>query len=124
MARIASFMNNLIFILVGFFIGVSMVFGCLRLAKTRYKPSFGIVDTQALVQFEAEKLAKESPQKKLSSEKLEEIADALKQKVKLFAHFNDVVVLAKGAVWAGNLPDYTEMILEDVKELDHESQFE
>ena len=121
MNRIASWTLYFIFLLVGLLIGVLLIFGYLKRAEPLYQPSFGIVDTQALVQFEAQKLAKESPRKELSDEKLEEIADRLKQKVKLFAYFNQVVVLAKGAVWGGDLPDYTETILEDLKGVDHAS---
>jgi cytochrome c biogenesis protein ResB len=124
MNRIASWTFHFIFLLVGLFVGVFIICSFLKRTEPLYQPSFGVVDTQALVQFEAEKLAKESPQEVLSDEKLEHIAERLKQKVKLFAYFNKVVVLAKGAVWGGNLPDYTEMILEDVKEVDHASQFE
>lgn len=117
MNRIASWTFHFIFLLVGVFIGIFIIFSFLKRTESLYQPSFGVVDTQALVQLEAEKLAKESPQEALSDEKLEHIAERLKQKVKLFAYFNQVVVLAKGAVWGGNLPDYTEMILEDIKEL-------
>ncbi len=124
MNRMASFITNLVYLLIGFFIGVSLVFGCLRLAKSNYEPSFGVVDTQALVQFEAQKLAKESPKKGVSDQQLEEVANNLKERIKSFAYLNQVVVLAKGAVWGGYLPDYTEMFLEDLKEVDHASQSE
>ena len=82
MNRMASFITNLVYLLIGFFIGVSLVFGCLRLANN------------------------------------------LKERIKSFAYLNQVVVLAKGAVWGGYLPDYTEMFLEDLKEVDHASQSE
>ena len=121
MNRIASWTFHFIFLLVGLFIGVFIIFSFLKRTESLYQPSFGVVDTQALVQSEAEKLAKESPQEALSEEKLEQIAERLKQKVKLFAYFNKVVVLAKGAVWGGDLPDYTEMFLEDFKEVEHAS---
>ncbi|MBP9728910.1 MAG: hypothetical protein KBD23_02065 [Gammaproteobacteria bacterium] len=124
MNRIASWTLYFIFLLVGLFIGVVIIFSFLKRAEPLYQPGFGVVDTQALVQFEAQKLAKESPKKGVSDQQLEEIANRLKQKINLFAYFNRVVILAKGAVWGGDLPDYTEMFLEDLKEVDHASSSE
>ncbi len=121
MNRIASWTFHFIFLLAGFLIGIFILFSFVKRVEPLYRPSFGVVDTQALIQFEAQKLAKESPQKELSEKKLEEVANRLKQKINLFAYNNEVVVLAKGAVWGGDLPDYTEMILEDLKKVDHAS---
>lgn len=113
-------MSHGFFLLAGFSIGFLMLLWFLKLEKPPYQPSFGVVDAQALVQFEAQKLAKGASQKGIASEKLQEIAERLKQKVALFAYQHQVVVLAKGAVWGGDLPDYTEMILEDLNPVEAE----
>jgi hypothetical protein len=78
----------------------------------RPKHDFVTVDTTALIAKQAEKLAKHYPQGKVRKNELEHLANQIKEKVATFAKDNGLVIVAKGAIWGGNLPDYTEKILQ------------
>ncbi|NBT86334.1 MAG: hypothetical protein EBT45_07575 [Alphaproteobacteria bacterium] len=80
----------------------------------RPKHAFGTVDTGALIAKQSEILAKHypHPQRKVSHHLLQQGADQLKEKVRAFAKGNNLVLIAKGAIWGGNLPDYTEKVLQ------------
>ncbi len=78
----------------------------------RPKYAFGTIDTTALVTKQAEMLAKHYPQGKVSKYLLQHGADQIKEKVATFAKDKGVVLIAKGAIWGGNLPDYTDKILQ------------
>ena len=77
----------------------------------RPKHAFGTVDTSALIAKQSQILAKHSPQGKVSQQILQKDADQIKEKVRAFARDNNLVIIAKGAIWGGNLPDYTEKVL-------------
>lgn len=74
----------------------------------RPKHTFGTVDTNALIAKQSQILAKHSRQGKVSNHVLQEGADQIKKKVAIFAKDNGLVIIAKGAIWGGTLPDYTE----------------
>eukprot|EP01037_Dinobryon_pediforme_P013635 gene13635-13750_t len=74
----------------------------------RPKHAFGTVDTSALIAKQSEILAKHYPKGKVSQQILQEGADQIKKKVAIFAKDNNLVIIAKGAIWGGTLPDYTE----------------
>ena len=76
----------------------------------RPKYAFGTIDTSALIAKQSELLAKHYPQGKVSQQILQQGADQIKEKVRAFAKDNNLVIIAKGAIWGGNLPDYTEAI--------------
>jgi hypothetical protein len=78
----------------------------------RPKHAFGTVDTSALIAKQSEILAKHYPQGKVSQHILQEGADQIKEKIATFAKDNGLVIIAKGAIWGGTLPDYTEQILQ------------
>lgn len=78
----------------------------------RPKHAFGTVDTSALIAKQSEILAKHYSQGKISNPILQEGADQIKEKVRAFAKDNNLVIIAKGAIWGGNLPDYTEKVLQ------------
>ena len=80
----------------------------------RPKHVFGTIDTNALIAKQAKTLAKHypHPQRKVSHHLLQQEADQIKEKVRAFAKDNNLVLIAKGAIWGGNLPDYTEQILQ------------
>lgn len=69
------------------------------------------VDAAVLVAKQAEQLAARYPKSKVTTHELQQIADQLKESVARIAKENNLVILAKGAVWGGDLPDYTDMIL-------------
>ena len=77
----------------------------------RPKHVFGTVDTNALIAKQSQILAKHYPKGKISNSILQQGADQIKEKVATFAKENNLVIIAKGAIWGGTLPDYTEAIL-------------
>lgn len=80
----------------------------------RPKYAFGTVDTNALIAKQSAILAKHHPhpQGKVNQQILQQGADQIKEKVRAFAKENNLVIIAKGAIWGGTLPDYTEQILQ------------
>jgi hypothetical protein len=80
----------------------------------RPKHDFGTVDTSALIAKQSELLVKYYPKRKVSNHILQEGADQIKEKVVTFAKENNLVIIAKGAIWGGTLPDYTEQILQSL----------
>jgi len=101
--------------IVGFLIGGALIIGGLTLSH-KPKPSLGIVDAHTLVTVEAQKVAKEYPKGVVPPEKIHSIAARLKKMVDHFASENQVIIFAKGAVWGGELPDYTDYFLEKLTE--------
>lgn len=69
------------------------------------------VDASRLVALKAEELAKGVGKQKISEAHLQRIANRLKEGVTCYAQEKGVIVLAKGAVWGGNLPDHTQAIM-------------
>jgi len=80
------------------------------------QPKIGLVDTQLLISNQAQKIASLYPNGNLSSEKLLQLADQIKRSVETHAKANNIILLAKGAVWGSELPDYTENIIAALKE--------
>ncbi|MBY0281473.1 MAG: hypothetical protein K2W94_04865 [Alphaproteobacteria bacterium] len=78
----------------------------------RPKYAFGTIDTNVLIAKQSQILAKHypHPQGKVSHHLLQQGADEIKEKVATFAKENNLVLIAKGAIWGGALPDYTEKI--------------
>lgn len=76
------------------------------------RPAFVTVDTVVLVSKQAEQLAARYPKGKIATIELQQIAEQLKESVSKIAKEKNLVILAKGAVWGGDLPDYTPAILE------------
>lgn len=77
----------------------------------RPKYAFGTVDTSALIAKQSELLAQHYPKRKVNQQILQDGADQIKEKVATFAKDNNLVIIAKGAIWGGTLPDYTEKVL-------------
>jgi hypothetical protein len=80
----------------------------------RPKYAFGTIDTNVLIAKQSQILAKHypHPQGKVSNHLLQQGADQIKEKVRAFAKENNLVLIAKGAIWGGTLPDYTEKVLQ------------
>jgi len=86
-----------------------------------FKPSprLAIVDMQALIAKGSQRLAKTSPNKalgktsKVSSHQIQEAGEQLKETLEAFAAKHHLILLAKRAVMGGNLPDYTEEVMEE-----------
>jgi hypothetical protein len=78
------------------------------------KPILGVIDTHALVMIEAQKIAALHPNN-IPAEKLQKMADQLKDRVEELAKKEGFILFAKGAVWGGELPDFTEIMIEKLK---------
>lgn len=82
-------------------------------------PRLAVVDLQALVSKGSQHLAKASSNKmlgkaaKISRHQIQELSEQLKEILEDFAAQHHLILLAKGAVMGGNLPDYTEEIMGD-----------
>jgi|GEM_PF-3342467 len=82
-------------------------------------PRLAVVDMQALISKGSQHLAKTSSIKalakaaKVSSHQIQEMSEQLKETLEDFAAQHHLILLAKGAVMGGNLPDYTEEIMEN-----------
>lgn len=74
---------------------------------------FGLVDIQALVSIEAEKLAHLYPDGNVPLERLQAFTSQLKQSLEQFAQKRRLILFAKGAVYRCDLQDYTEVIKEE-----------
>ena len=71
-----------------------------------------VIDTQLLVRLKAEDLAESYEHCPVPPHKLQQIAEQLKEKMQAFADKHHLIVLSKGAVWGGKLPDYTEAFID------------
>jgi hypothetical protein len=86
-----------------------------------FKPPLrlAVVDMQALIAKGSQHLAKTSPNKalgktsKVSSHQIWQAGEQLKETLEAFATKHHLILLAKGAVMGGNLPDYTEEVMEE-----------
>jgi hypothetical protein len=86
-----------------------------------FKPSprLAVVDMQALIAKRSQHLANNSSNKalgkasKISNQQIQEASEQLKGTLDAFALKHHLILLAKGAVMGGNLPDYTNEIMED-----------
>ena len=86
------------------------------LLRTLKQPKIGLVDAQLLIANQAQKAASLYPNGNLPPEKLLHLADQIKSSVDTHAKDHNIILLAKGAVWGGKLPDYTENIIAALKE--------
>ncbi len=102
-------------IAMGFLIGAQLFMLQWVFEHPPRKP-LGIVDAHALVSLEAQKALALYPKNQLPPEKLHEIAMHLKKRVEAFAAEQKIILLAQGAVWGGALPDYTESVMEWLKQ--------
>lgn len=76
-----------------------------------FKPSsqtFGVVDVQRIIAEQAKNLASQYPQGQVPKEKLRETVEEIKETLDAWAHSRKIVLIAKGALWGGQVPDYTE----------------
>lgn len=71
---------------------------------------FGVVDTSFIVAEQAKILAKNNPNTNLTPQRIRQITDNLKEQVDVFCHQKNIILISKGAVWGGDLQDYTQEI--------------
>jgi len=78
------------------------------------KTSFGIIDEKLIVSVQAKELAKHYPTGQIPPEKLRRLTEELKDKIQEWGDKQGLTLLAKGAVWSGKLPDYTNDVLAEI----------
>lgn len=101
--------NTLIYSVLVILVLGAAVFMWMYPAKT---PTLGVVDMRMLIAQRAEDLAKTIPVgTKVRSHQIRELTDQLRDDLQLFAQENGVVLLNKGTVAGGELPDYTDAAL-------------
>ena len=76
------------------------------------KPTMGVIDPHALIAIEAKTMAKAYPNGNVPTKVLQDLAERLKAHVNNFAKEENLILLAKGAVWGGELPDFTDLMIE------------
>ncbi len=103
---------NLLILAVIVWLGLITV----MLLRTLKQPKIGLVDAQLLITNQAQKIASLYPNGNLPPEKLLQLAEQIKSSVETHAKNNNIILLAKGAVWGGKLLDYTENIIAALKE--------
>jgi hypothetical protein len=86
----------------------------------KLSPRLAVVDMQALIAKGSQHLAKTTSHKalgkgsaKVSSHQIQEVGEQLKETLEAFAAKHHLILLSKGVVMGGNLPDYTAEIMED-----------
>ena len=79
------------------------------------------IDVQHLINQQAQNLAGRYPKGKVPEAKLQQLVGRLKNVVEVYAEKNNVILLSKNSVLGGKLPDYTQVILEKLKEENEEN---
>lgn len=74
-------------------------------------PRLATIDLQRLISIKAQKLAERYPNGKVPSEKLNNIAESLRQQIVVFSKSKNRVFLNKKIVFCSDLPDETEDIV-------------
>lgn len=80
--------------------------------KTAVQPKIGFIDSQLLVTDQAKKIGALYPNGKLPPEKLQRLADHIKDSTARYAKDHNLILLAKGAVWGGDAVDYTSYVID------------
>jgi hypothetical protein len=93
------------------------IFGCITLSsmawvfsKAHHPPQLAVVDMQALIARQSRHLAKTSSAK-VSARQIQETGNRLKEILEVFAAKHNIILLSKGALMGGGLPDHTDTIL-------------
>ncbi|MEI8295950.1 MAG: hypothetical protein WCG04_05455 [Alphaproteobacteria bacterium] len=76
---------------------------------------FGTIELNAIVAAHAKALAKSYPNGQIPQTKMRHLAEGLKDKVQEWGNKRGLTLFAKGAVWSGQLPDYTDDILTEME---------
>lgn len=96
-------------------LGVGLIVLVLGSGLFKQKQTIGMIDTHALIAIEAAKVAKTYPKGNVPQEALQKIAEKIKNSVDDFAKEEGFILLTKGAVWGGELPDFTDQMIERLK---------
>ena len=115
--------ENLIYGLLGGFIGfIYLGWICSQKSSQPHQGSLAVVDMQALISKKSQQLAMNQSLEKHNSQRqeliplsrlsIQEAANHLKDDLNAFAATHNLVLLAKGVVISGNVPDKTQEILD------------
>ena len=80
------------------------------------KPKIGVIDSQALIASQSHKIAALYPNGNLPPEQLQLLALQLKTSITAYARVNNLILLAKGAVWGGEIIDHTDNLINMFKQ--------
>ena len=75
------------------------------------KPKIGCIDLNTLVATQAQKISSLYPNGQLPPDQLQLLADNIKISVAVYAKENNLILLAKNAVWGGELIDHTQDLI-------------
>ena len=84
------------------------------------KEKLATIDVQHLINQQAQALASRYPKGKVPEAKLQQLVSRLRGVVEVYAEKNNLVLLSKNSMLGGKLQDYTQVILEKLKEEDEE----
>lgn len=100
--------QNLIFIALAALFSVGVV--CLWL--NHGNPKFGTVDLQALLFEQSKNFAKTYPSGQVPPKVMQSVVENIKEIISDYGKAHKLTFFTKGAVIAGDLPDYTEIFAE------------
>ena len=89
----------------------AMSIAALYIAISSKPQSLGTVDTRLIITEEAKRIAKEDPTAHTSVMKMRAIADKIEEQIHHWGKVHKLTLLQKQSVLSGNLPDYTQTIL-------------
>lgn len=75
------------------------------------KPEFGTLDTAHLISLKAQDLARKSPNDRVSQHRIRQATEDMQFEINLWCKAKNVVLLSKGMVMGGQIPDYTPEIV-------------
>ena len=108
--KITSQRLNLIGLVAAF--GLSIAAFWLGVSNARSKP-LGLVDMQLLLGAQSQQLAKTYPNGQVPPGVMQQIVEDIKTVIQDYGQDQKITLLAKGAVLSGELPDYTQEILNE-----------
>ncbi len=108
--EITSQRLNLIGLVAAF--GLSITAFWLGVSNARSKP-LGLVDMQLLLSAQSQQLAKTYPNGQVPPGVMQQIVEDIKTVIQDYGQDQKITLLAKGAVLSGELPDYTQEILNE-----------
>ena len=92
--------------------GLSIAAFWLGVSNARSKP-LGLVDMQLLLSAQSQQLAKSYPNGQVPAGVMQQVVEDIKTVIQDFGQDQKITLLAKGAVLSGELPDYTQEILNE-----------
>jgi len=79
--------------------------------------TLGLVDMQLLLSTQSQQLAKVYPNGNVPSGVMQQVVEEMKSVIDSFGKSQKITLLAKGAVLSGELPDYTQEILNESSQI-------